>query len=82
MASKSTMDQFFDVIARWVGVTSTNLPLTDLYETITGAYPENITFVARPVVGGYFALLALQTAPDSGFVVPGGGVTCPAKETC
>jgi Domain of unknown function (DUF1793) len=39
-------------------------PFTDLYDTIgTGGYP-GITFINRPVVGGHFALLALEKAKE------------------
>jgi hypothetical protein len=37
-------------------------PFTDLYDTIgSGDFP-GITFINRPVVGGHFALLALDKA--------------------
>jgi hypothetical protein len=39
-------------------------PLTDLYETEgTGGFPGP-NFMARPVVGGHFAFLALERACD------------------
>ena len=39
-------------------------PFTDLYDTIgTGGFP-GITFINRPVVGGHFALLALEKARE------------------
>jgi Domain of unknown function (DUF1793) len=39
-------------------------PFTDLYDTVgNGGYP-GITFINRPVVGGHFALLALEKAKD------------------
>jgi hypothetical protein len=38
------------------------LPFTDLYDTEgDGGYP-GIRFIARPVVGGHFAFLALERA--------------------
>ena len=49
-------------IARWVNETRTDRPLTDLYETEEGGFPGGITFHARPVVGGHFAVLALERA--------------------
>jgi Domain of unknown function (DUF1793) len=37
-------------------------PFTDLYDTVgTGGFPGP-TFINRPVVGGHFALLALERA--------------------
>lgn len=58
IASKDTRDVFVDLIANWINVTPTNRGLTDLYDAATGDYP-GIFFVARPVVGGHFSLLAL-----------------------
>ena len=49
---------FIKALAGWINDTPTNRPETDLYDTISGDYP-GITFVARPAVGGSFALLAL-----------------------
>ena len=34
------------------------------------SYPEGITFIARPAVGGMFTFLALESAPSSGYVQP------------
>jgi len=51
-----------DRVARWVNETATDRPLSDLYETEgDGGYP-GIYFIARPVVGGHFAFLALERA--------------------
>ncbi|GME48215.1 Six-hairpin glycosidase-like protein [Neofusicoccum parvum] len=60
IASDETRDMFHSDIAAWINETPTNRALTDLYETETGDYPSGITFVARPVMGGTFALLLLQ----------------------
>ncbi|KAI1088020.1 DUF1793-domain-containing protein [Rostrohypoxylon terebratum] len=59
--SRSTRRLFVNALAYWLNETSTNLPFSDLYETVgTGGYPLLIDhFSARPVVGGHFALLAL-----------------------
>lgn len=39
-------------------------PFTDLYDTVgTGGFPGP-TFINRPVVGGHFALLALERARE------------------
>ncbi|KAI1082170.1 DUF1793-domain-containing protein [Whalleya microplaca] len=52
---------FVDAMAYWLNTTSTDLPFTDLYETVaSGHFPvDTATFKARPAVGGHFALLAL-----------------------
>jgi hypothetical protein len=62
----STRRLFVDAIAYWLNYTTTDRPFTDLYETIsTGGYPNDdttgqpILFLARPVQGGLYALLAL-----------------------
>lgn len=63
----STRALFVDAVGYWINETSTNLPLTDLYDTGTGGYPGT-TFIARPVVGGHFSLMSLfkagRTAAD------------------
>ncbi|KAL2831158.1 hypothetical protein BDW59DRAFT_7533 [Aspergillus cavernicola] len=59
VASTSTRDMFIRLLAEWINRTPTNHALTDLYDTVTGDYPQ-ITFVARPVMGGAFALLLLS----------------------
>lgn len=59
IAAPSTMSLFIDDIATWIDQTPTNHPVTDLYDTITGDYPDGIFFENRPVVGGWFSLLAL-----------------------
>jgi hypothetical protein len=51
-----------DRVSRWINETTTDRPLTDLYETEgTGGFPGP-HFMARPVVGGHFAFLALERA--------------------
>ncbi|KAF2139407.1 uncharacterized protein K452DRAFT_232773 [Aplosporella prunicola CBS 121167] len=58
VASTDTRDMFISDLAKWVAETSTNRAFTDLYDTASGDYP-GFFFVARPVMGGMFALLAL-----------------------
>ncbi|KAI0206870.1 glutaminase GtaA [Astrocystis sublimbata] len=58
IASEETRNDFISRIANWINVTPTNRAFSDLYDCVTGNYP-GINFVARPVVGGHFALLAL-----------------------
>ncbi|KAI1362352.1 glutaminase GtaA [Xylaria arbuscula] len=60
IASEETRDKFISLIANWINVTPTGRALTDLYDCVTGEHP-GITFTARPVVGGHFALLALPS---------------------
>lgn len=62
VTSKETRSKILGSIATWVNETSTDRPLTDLYDTEgTGGFP-GINFMARPVVGGHFAFLALERA--------------------
>ncbi|KAA8567533.1 hypothetical protein EYC84_008009 [Monilinia fructicola] len=64
VASKKVREEIVDSIALWVNETTTDKPLTDLYDTEgTGGFP-GIEFKARPVVGGHFAFLALERACD------------------
>ncbi|KAF2190241.1 DUF1793-domain-containing protein [Zopfia rhizophila CBS 207.26] len=60
----STRRLFVNAIAYWLNHTSTDRAFTDWYETVgTGGYPEGgSTFIARPVAGGHFSLLALWKA--------------------
>lgn len=48
-----------------MGNSPTNYPFGDLYDAQTGEYPSSDPFRARPVVGGHFALLALENAPSA-----------------
>ena len=49
-------------MAKWINETSTDRPLTDLYDTEgRGGFP-GVAFMARPVVGGHFAFLTLGKA--------------------
>lgn len=67
----ATRRLFVDAIAYWLNETTTSLAFTDLYDTVgTGDYPNDdsgnpIQFIARPVQGGQFALLALAKKPNS-----------------
>lgn len=61
IADSTTADMFISEIATWINATQTDGPASDLYETTSGDYAINIThFTARPVVGGWFSLLALN----------------------
>ncbi|KAL2129393.1 hypothetical protein VTI74DRAFT_7851 [Chaetomium olivicolor] len=67
VASKETKDMFVSKLAKWVGSTTTDRAMTDLYDAVTGGYPANgPVFVARPVMGGLFALLALEDGEYQG----------------
>lgn len=54
---------FVNGLGYWLNVTSTDRAFTDLFETVgEGGYPvspDPVTFIARPVAGGHFSLLAL-----------------------
>ena len=67
---RGTRSLLVNSISYWLNFTTTDDPFTDLFETIgTGYYPTSptdIRFKARPVVGGHFALLALQRGVMSG----------------
>lgn len=67
--SPSTRRLFVNAVAYWINYTSTDRPLTDLYETIDdGSYPVSpspVYFIARPVVGGHFSLLAMLRAGEN-----------------
>lgn len=67
IASEETKTMFISKLATWINETTTNRALTDLYETDTGDFGIG-PFIARPVVGGHFALLALDDAPTSASV--------------
>ncbi|KAH8839872.1 hypothetical protein MCOR27_003049 [Pyricularia oryzae] len=61
VASKDTRDMFISKIRNFIEQTTTTRPFTDLYDASTGGFPaDGPTFVARPVQGGTFALLALR----------------------
>lgn len=60
MSEEPTRQQFVKLIAKWINETKTWRALTDLYDTKDGGYPRGIEFTARPVVGGLFAILALE----------------------
>jgi hypothetical protein len=61
VASPSTQAMFIDDVAKWVNETSSRRPFSDLYQTDSGNQPAGIEFNARPVVGGMFALLLLDS---------------------
>lgn len=56
----------FAPVVRMLNETPSRVPMTDLYDTITGraVYEGKMSFVARPVVGGVFArLLLAESSP-------------------
>ncbi len=60
--SPSTRRLFVNALAYWLNNTSTNLAFSDWYDTIDyGNYP-GYEFIARPVAGGHFSLLAMLRA--------------------
>ncbi|KAL7625591.1 hypothetical protein AAE478_004811 [Parahypoxylon ruwenzoriense] len=62
VTSKKVRTEILQHVATWVNETVTDRPLTDLYETEgQGGFPGP-NFMARPVVGGHFAFLALERA--------------------
>ncbi|KAH0607255.1 uncharacterized protein H6S33_003243 [Morchella sextelata] len=61
ISSKHTRTQILELMGLWLNETITNRPFPDLYDTETSDFP-GIYFMARPVAGGHFALLALDEA--------------------
>ncbi|KAK6498483.1 hypothetical protein TWF481_011074 [Arthrobotrys musiformis] len=62
VSARKTRERIILDVGRWVNETSTDRPFTDLYDTEgSGGFP-GIWFMARPVVGGHFAVLALERA--------------------
>jgi len=62
VAERDVRAEILDKVAKWINETSTDRPLSDLYETEEdGGFPGPY-FMARPVVGGHFAFLALERA--------------------
>ncbi|KAB5539391.1 hypothetical protein GE09DRAFT_1226209 [Coniochaeta sp. 2T2.1] len=60
VSSPETKTMFITKLANWIGSTSTQLAMTDLFDAGTGGWPEGgPQFKARPVMGGSCALLAL-----------------------
>lgn len=61
IADTNTRNKFLQVLAKWINETPTDGPATDLFDTDTGNYPFQPPFEARPVVGRWFSLLALNS---------------------
>lgn len=61
ISSETTRHKIIELIGVWLNETVTDRPFTDLYDSETGAFP-GINFMARPVAGAHFAILALDNA--------------------
>ncbi|EFX04071.1 glutaminase [Grosmannia clavigera kw1407] len=62
IAKADTQSLIMERLIHFVEATQSNRPLTDLYDATTGNYPvDGPSFMARPVMGGVFALLALPS---------------------
>ncbi|KAK4164467.1 hypothetical protein QBC43DRAFT_352959 [Cladorrhinum sp. PSN259] len=60
VAGPETQKMFIDKLAYWIGNTKSTRPMTDIFDAVTGDHPaDGPTFMARPVVGGFYGLLAL-----------------------
>ena len=74
---------FVNALGYWLNETTTSMAFTDLYDTIDeGGYPASpspIYFIARPVAGGHFSLLALERKGQLGSL--GTGFGAPINET-
>ena len=81
--SPETRRLFVNALGYWLNETTTNMAFTDLYDTIDmGGYPVSpnpVTFIARPVAGGHFSLLALERKGQLGSL--GTGFGNPINET-
>lgn len=62
VASKSVRAEILTSVAKWVNETTTDRPLTDLHDTEGTGHFLGAYFMARPVIGGHFAFLALGKA--------------------
>ena len=58
IAAPETKQMFISDLAKFIRETPTNRALTDFYDVRTADFGSG-QFVARPVVGGHFAALAL-----------------------
>jgi hypothetical protein len=58
IAGQETREMFVGALARFIQETPSSAPVTDLFEVGDGR--QNGNFRARPVVGGWFALLAVN----------------------
>lgn len=68
IAAEDTKNMFIGDIAKFIDQTPTSAPVTDLYDPANAEFAADIgPFKARPVVGGWFALLALNQTG-----IPGG----------
>lgn len=61
VASEDTRKLLIDLLATFINETPQTGPLGDLFDAVTGDY-TGADFKARPVVGGFFALLALPSS--------------------
>ena len=81
--SPETRRLFVNALGYWLNDTTTSMPFTDLYDTTDmGGYPVSpspVTFIARPVVGGHFSLLALERKGQLGSLGAGSGT--PVNDT-
>ncbi|KAJ7154108.1 DUF1793-domain-containing protein [Mycena filopes] len=57
VTNDAVRDLFIGSVKKWVSDGLSNVPFSDLYDTVSG---KQSGFQARPVVGGHLALLALQ----------------------
>ena len=82
--SPSTRRLFVNALAYWLNNTIADRPFSDLYETIDdGSFPVSpaIFFVARPVAGGHFSLLALGKSGENSLTGTAMNSTFPSNST-
>ncbi|KAL1797723.1 hypothetical protein ACET3X_004329 [Alternaria dauci] len=64
---------FVESLAKWINETVTDKALTDHYMTTESGNYTDYPFVARPVVGGHFSLLAMRMFGRHGVLNEGDG---------
>ena len=62
VSSDSTRSEILQAHAKWLNETTTDRPMTDLYDTEGTGHFLGATFMNRPVIGGHFAFLTLKRA--------------------
>ncbi|TGZ83980.1 DUF1793-domain-containing protein [Ascodesmis nigricans] len=67
IVSEETRQTLVEAMGKWLNETLIDRPFTDIYDT-EGKWWSGIYFMARPVVGGHFSILALdQSCGGKGF---------------
>jgi hypothetical protein len=65
VAEPDTRRLILTSLAYWLNNTNTGQPFSDWYDAVSGEFHPDGHFMARPVVGGHFALLTHQASKDN-----------------